>query len=456
MPSPLATKLRNPKKEDRMTSRIEYQISGTHRRAVIGALAAGTVLLSVAMAARAQQGPSYSVLYTFTGGTDGANPYRQGHPLLDKEGNLYGTTSAGGDLSACFGSGCGVVFKVDPAGNETVLYTFTGGADGGQSFAGLIRDEEGNLYGTTVGGGAAGVVFRLDPTGKETVLWGFSGGADGNTPYAGVVRDKEGNLYGTTIGGGASGAGVVFTLDPTDKETVLHSFTGGADGSAPTAGLVRDKEGNLYGTASAGGDLSCSSGFGSGCGVVFKLDPAGKETVLYTFTAGPDGESPSADLVRDKEGNLYGTAAVGGNCFFCGTVFKLDPTGKFTLLHSFTGGADGLSPVAPLIRDKKGNLYGTTFFGGDLSCGCGVVFKLDPTGNETVLYTFTGAADGGNPWGLAQDKEGNLYGTTYIGGDLSGCGGLGCGVVFKLTLCDSGDRRNNEGCDEDHEGNDSR
>src|SRR6266568_2687315 len=259
-----------------------------------------------------------------------------------------------------------------------------------------------------------------------SVLYSFTV-ADGDDPKPGLVRDKEGNLYGTTFGGGTSGGGIVFKLDTADTETVLHSFSG-PDGANPAGGLVRDKEGNLYGTTFGGGLLNC---FGAGCGVVFKLDTTNTETVLHSFT-GPDGAFPEAGLVRDKMGNFYGTTS-GGGPSRSGTVFKLDTTGAETVLHSFTGGADGANPVAGLVRDKEGNLYGTTVQGGNLSCnaapsGCGVVFKIDTTGTETVLHSFTGGADGAILYGgLVRDKAGNLYGTTSNGG------ASGVGTVFKIT-----------------------
>jgi uncharacterized repeat protein (TIGR03803 family) len=251
----------------------------------------------------------------------------------------------------------------------------------------VIRDSVGNLYGTTGGGGTFGfgTVFKLDTSGKETVLYSFTGGADGEFPEAGLVRDVAGNLYSTTIFGGTSGncnggCGTVFKLDTTGKETVLYSFRNG-DGAYPNS-VIRDSAGNLYGTTYGGGPPSFC--FGSGCGVVFKVDTTGKETVLYTFTGGADGANPYAGLVRDAKGNLYGTTSYGGDMAACkggcGVVFKLDKTGKETVLHRFMG-ADGASPYAGLVRDAKGNIYGTTFTGGDLTCvvyvgGCGVVFKL--------------------------------------------------------------------------------
>jgi uncharacterized repeat protein (TIGR03803 family) len=337
-----------------------------------------------------------------------------------------------------------------------VLHSFDN-ADGATPYAGLIRDGAGNLYGTTSNGGAnnAGVVFKVSPTGTETILYSFSGGADGENPYAGLVRDAAGNLYGTTAFGGAQcqegglvpgTCGVVFELSPEGAETVLHAFAGHpTDGAAPNGDLIRVAGGNLYGTTANGGAFSpCSQGFFRACGTVFKLGPTGTESVLYNFTGGPDGGNPLAGLIQDAAGNLYGTTVAGGVgsklcAGGCGTVFKVAPSGTETVLYSFTGGADGGQPTAGLISEAAGNLYGTTYGGGRSGAcfagggSCGVVFKLSPTGTYTVLHSFTGGADGGNPdAGLIQDAAGNLYGTTYGGGASS------LGVVFELIRCDSG------------------
>jgi uncharacterized repeat protein (TIGR03803 family) len=209
------------------------------------------------------------------------------------------------------------VFKIDGAGNYTVLYSFTGGVDGGSPLAGLIFDSKGNLYGTTIGGGAlsAGVVFKVDTSGNETVLYSFTGGADGGFPFGGVVLDSKGNLYGTTNGGGASGAGVVFKIDKSGSETVLYSFTGGNDGAYPLwVTLARDAAGNLYGTTVGGGT--------SNAGVVFKVDTSGNETVLYSFTGGDDGGNPRVGVTLGPDGNLYGTADSGG-ASSAGAVFEI-------------------------------------------------------------------------------------------------------------------------------------
>jgi uncharacterized repeat protein (TIGR03803 family) len=232
--------------------------------------------------------------------------------IRDSAGNIYGTTQTGGT------AGAGVVFKVNAAGEETVLYSFTGGSDGGFPYGGVVQDSSGNLYGTTNGGGTAGfgVVFKLDTAGNETVLYSFAGGADGGLPYSGVIRDSAGNLYGTAQFGGTAYAGVVYKLDTAGQESVLYSFTGGADGGQPYAGVIRDSAGNLYGTTIGGG--------AAGAGVVYELDTVGQETVLYSFTGGADGGQPYAGVIRDSAGNLYGTTNSGGK-ESSGVVFKLVP-----------------------------------------------------------------------------------------------------------------------------------
>jgi uncharacterized repeat protein (TIGR03803 family) len=326
-----------------------------------GAFASGTVF-EISAAGKEK------VLYSFAGtGGDGAFPY-YGTLARDSAGNLYGTTNSGGIFSQTCLFGCGTVFKVAASGKETVLHRFTGtGGDTSQPFAGVVRDGSGNLYGTTLFTGF-GAIYEVDRTGKETILYNFTGGADGGTPFGNLLLDAHGNLYGTTSSGGSSFAGTVFMVDPkTGAETVLYTFTGSGDGNSPEAGLIRDANGNLYGTTVAGGS--------SFAGTVFKLDASGTETVLYNFTGGADGGNPSwASLLRDSAGNLYGTTPVGGSSGF-GVVFKLDPTGKFTVLHSFSG-HDGKIPYGTLVRDKAGNLYGTTYEGGRY--GGGVLFKIAP------------------------------------------------------------------------------
>jgi len=362
------------------------------------------------------------VLVTF----NGANGSHPGAGVIrDSEGNLYGTTESGGT------GGVGVVYKLDKTG-QTVLYSFPQVA-GGPS--GVIGDSDCNLYGTAEYGGTGdqGVVFELDATGQYTVLYGFTGGADGGDPSSGVIRDSDGNLYGTTGIGGQANAGVVYKLEPAGQETVLYSFTGGTDGAIPQGGLILDPAGNLYGTTYAGGT--------AGKGVVFKVSAAGGETVLYNFTGGTDGANPSAGVIRDSAGNLYGTTVGGGlsgACYpnGCGVVYKLDTAGNQTVLHTFgESDADGIEPHAGVVRDSAGNLYGTTYYGGPTYPYPGVVYKLDAAGEETILYTFTGGDDGGNPnAGVTVDSAGNLYGTTEGGGITTQGGEISFGVVYKLDL----------------------
>jgi len=414
-------------------------------------------VIPVGLVAQQQQVATFTVLYAFPVSTDGAGPVVS---FGDNAGNLYGAASRGGPLicfnhqcfPACQGLGCGVIFKLDMAGNETVLHDFTG-ADGRYPSV-LLRDTAGDLYGTTFlggstgcGGNGCGVIFKLDTTGKETILHNFGASAGGWFPSGTLLRDSAGNFYGTTVeggdlachDGGGTGCGVVFKLNTAGKETVLHTFSG-ADGAVPTAGLVADNLGNLYGTTVAGGDLTCPSGDPAlvGCGVVFKLDSTGRETVLHRFTGSVGGGYP-VSLLRDTAGNLYGMTHSGGSTVCpggCGLVFKLTTTGTETVLHRFIG-VDGRAPFGGLLRDAAGNLYGTTSFGGQACskapAGCGVVFKLDAKGKETVIHRLTGGADGWYPVaGLFQDAAGNVYGTTSYGGRLTCSNGTGCGVIFKL------------------------
>jgi len=317
-----------------------------------------------------------------------------------------------------------------------VLYRFTGGTDGSQPFAGLILDTSGNLYGTTPQGGAFGngVVFKLtknsDGSWTESVLHAFAGGTDGATPYAEVTFDTSGNLYGTTQYGGASSAGTVFQLAPnsdgTWTERVLYSFTGGSDGANPFSGVIFDGGGNLYGTTYYGG--------ASGAGVVYKLTPNSDgtwiERVLHTFTGGLDGMIPSGTLVFDPMGRLYGVAqGVNGDY---GNVFKLTlgANGKWSdqVLYVFQGDQDGAYPVGGVVLDTAGNLYGTTNAGFNTRGGAGQLFKLVRGMWPKYAYLFGGPPqDGGNSTApVVFDAAGNLYGTAYDGWGI-GC----CGVVFE-------------------------
>ena len=352
-----------------------------------------------------------TVLYNFVGGPGGYAPLAG--VIEDEAGTVYGTTERGGPADV------GVVYEINSDGARA-LHRFTGGADGAKPQAGVIRDSAGNLYGTTPAGGLAdaGVVYTLDTTGRETVLYSFTDGADGAYPQAGVIRDAEGNLYGTTLEGGANNLGCVYKLDSTGNETVLYSFKGSPDGRYPSGAVVRDRDGNLFGTTQFGGAIWDAR-------TVYKLDPAGNETILHRFGDDGDGASPIAGLVLDAVGNLYGTTPYGGRSLV-GVVYKVDVHGNETVLHSFSFGGDGAVPAGSIILDAKGNLYGATSKGG--AFGQGTVFTLDPAGDESVIYSFTGGADGSSPQaGVFLDTTGNLTGTNVFRDRLVS------GVVFKLT-----------------------
>jgi uncharacterized repeat protein (TIGR03803 family) len=414
------------------------------------ALGIALLPLMVALPATAQ---SYSILHTFGGlaDQDGWSPF--GGLIADSSGNFYGTTQYGGALSGD-GFGYGTVYELPANGGEKVLYYFTGTTDGATPTGALIADSAGNLYGTAETGGdlkcgvqtgGCGVVFKLSPQGTETVLYTFTGRGDGAYPAGGLIRDAAGNLYGTATQGGRTGrscfqvgCGVVFMLNPAGQETILHTFTGPPDGQTPMGSLVQDAAGNLYGTTLQGGAGCRTSAYG--CGTVYKLDPNGNVTILYSFTQESDGGSPQSGLLLDPAGNLYGTTTNGGanlscrlgNTTGCGVVFKVDPSGNETVLYTFPGGAAGAVPFASLVRDPKGNLYGAAAAGGSFSGfyagGCGVVFKLTPTGYATVLHSFQ-LTDGCGPLANLLTYNGYLYGTTG-GGGVNGASSFG--VVFQL------------------------
>jgi uncharacterized repeat protein (TIGR03803 family) len=358
-----------------------------------------TVVLVLAALAPAQ---TFTDLYNFTG-SSGAWSYTG--LVEDNIGNLYGTTLYGGS------SNYGVVFEVSSSGTATVLYNFTGSTDGGYPFAPVIRDSQGNLYGTTETGGTAscGVVFKVDTAGNETVLYSFAGGpTDGCYPYQGLVMDKKGNLYGTTSAGGVYGWGAVYKLTPQGKETMLHSFGAASDGEYPYYGhLLIDGAGNLYGITLFGGS--------SYEGVLYKLTPKGKETVLHSFAGGSsDGCWPYGSVTIDKAGNLYGTTEFCGSSDH-GTVWKVSPDGTETILHNFAGGkSDGCEPIAGVVLDSKGNLYGNTQL-----CGAwnyGTVWRLSTKGKLKLLHSFA-YSDGAFPIGeLLRTATGELFGTTNAGG----------------------------------------
>jgi uncharacterized repeat protein (TIGR03803 family) len=409
----------------------------THRRVKGAALVLAILaVVVVATGSAKSQTYSYSVLHEFTGVPDGSDP--NADLVLDAQRNLYGTTPYGGsgNCNDEFGTvGCGTVFKVDTTGNETVLHSFTGtDGDGAFPTGGLVLDAQGNLYGTTSSGGTfgGGTVFKMTSTGGETVIYSFGSQAgDGGGP-TGLVLDAEGNFYGTTAAGGRSVYGTVFKVDPAGNETVLYSFTGiGGDGAEPLAGVVLDAQGNLYGTTLYGGDDTCKPPLG--CGTVFKVDTTGNESVLHRFESVPDGEDPRAGLVLDAEGNLYGTTYYGGNTNRyrgngLGTVFKVDTNGIETVLYRFC--------QLPSCKDGGFPLAGLVIDAQGNLYGTtsypGTAFILDTSGTETVLHRFPKDFPSA---GVLRDGAGNLYGTNAAGGDLActyNINFIGCGTIFDL------------------------
>lgn len=381
-------------------------------------------------------------LYRFTGFPNGSRP--EGRVIADSAGNFYGTTSFGGQYNR------GSIYELPTTGVEKILYSFTGGADGASPMGNLLIDNDGNLFGTTSGGGnlvcstgfGCGTIFKLTPAGKLITLYTFTGQADGARPIAGLLRSVDGTFYGTTELGGSTdglcgddtanqGCGVVFKFKP-NSYTVLHTFTGAPDGRWPLAPVTVDSNGNLYGTTLYGGSQAgqsfCST---TGCGAVFKIDPDGNETILHAFGTATDGAFPqNGQVTLDGNGNIYGVTANGGTGGF-GVVYSLAPTGNESVLYNFTGQTDGGAPIGGLVRDGRGALYGTTAVGGRFggaacgSRGCGVVFKITTAGNEVVLGRFGTSGNGNDPnTDLFLYKQ-MLYGTADHGGN-------GLGVVFTI------------------------
>ena len=401
---------------------------------------------------------TYKILYAF----DDQSKLRAGSTIVqDKMGNIYGASWDSPRM--CSSGPCGAIYKISPTGKEGALYEFKGRPDGFYP-VGIAIDANGTLYGTTLEGGTSafqycnygcGTVFSLTASGKETVLHSFQGSPllrtfhgptnDGILPQSGVVVYLGGGvLYGTTqLGGdygsyGLPGDGTIYQI--TDHfVTILHNFTEGLDGGLPSAGLLLVGA-TLYGTAQFGGFGPCVTTYGPGCGTVFKYDANGL-TTLYQFQGGADGASPAGTLITDNAGNLYGTTVLGGdlNCNLtfgippgCGVVFKVTPSGQEITLYTFTGSADGTWPSSALVMDAAGNLYGTAYFGGDLKCnsgnygiGCGTIFKIDLSGNFSVVHTFKGP-DGAFPMAIIAG-DGKLLGVTNAGGPANR------GVVYELT-----------------------
>lgn len=448
--------------------------SKTNFRAIRGSKLGRYILASaisgaLALTAVAASAQTLTTLYSFSGGSSGNLP--EAGVVADGSGNLYGTTLFGGNVNACVnlspGGGCGLVFKLTRPSSSggawaaNVLYSFSG-SDGEQPTGNLTFDPSGNLFGATTGGGngggscgSCGVTFEINPSGAESTLHAFTGGSDGSFPLGGLTIDSSLNLYGTTQSGGASSGGTVFELVNSagnySTKKVLYSFVDSGmfpnladSGYVPAGSLTIDTSGNIFGVTTGGGDMSATCFGAAGCGVVFELvNSSGNytEKVLYAFQGGADGFQAETGVIEDASGNLFGTTQAGGdmsacNGNGCGVVFELvNSSGNYTYktLYTFTGGADGANPLAGLIEDASGNLYGTTVQGGDLDIcypvGCGVVFKVAQSGAETILYTFIPVSDGGYApiSNLIADATGNLYGTTVAGGTGN------YGTVFELS-----------------------
>jgi uncharacterized repeat protein (TIGR03803 family) len=411
-------------------------LSRSPRLAIFGLVLAFVITTAVSLGAQ-----SYTVLHTFTGQGDGNQPYST--LVMDRAGNLYGTTSE-------IGGGAGTVFQLKKSGDNwtlKTLYTFSG-TNGQQPYGGVTFGPDGALYGLTYQGGthSLGTVYRLTPQASLcksvscpwvlATLHDFRAQGDGSLPYFVVpFFDTAGNMFGTTANGGINGEGAVFELTGSGgnwTESVIHSFDSFTEGAAPPSGLVADAAGNLYGTLEAS-----PNGFGA----VYKLTRSNgwAFSILHQFTSDPDGVQPVGALLLDPAGNLYGTTKSGGG-HESGNVYEISPSGSgwtFTMLYSFVGPQDG-GPQGPLTIDAAGNLYGTVVSGG--ANGYGSVFKLMPVQGGwtyTSLHDFT-RSDGAAPYGgVILDPSGHIYGTAAYGGqngqNCSGPGGVGCGVVFEIT-----------------------
>ena len=409
--------------------------------------------LSLSGAALAQTW-NYELIHAF-----GKVGQPQGGLIQATDGYFYGTTSAGGTR------GVGTVFKMDSVGNVTTLHSFNG-ADGASPWAALVEAGDGSFYGTTsVGGAGVGTVFKIDPSGNFTTLHSFSSGSDGEYPYAALIQTSNGDFYGTTSGSiqsGSGNCGTVFRMDTSGKVVTLHTF--GPEGCQPRAALIQATDGDFYGTTQYAGN---------GYGTVFKMNSLGNVTTLHSFD-GNDGLFPSAALIQASDGNFYGTtsdsvfkmsssgdvtvlhslswtdgwnlsaliqaidgkfygtAREGGSstdCFgsqagACGTIFKVDSSGNFALLHTFNK-ADGASPGAALIQTGDEHFYGTTAGGG--GGGSGTIFQMDSSGNLVTLRSFQDSAGANPQTALLQALDGQFYGTTF---DWAGPGASG--AAFKM------------------------
>jgi uncharacterized repeat protein (TIGR03803 family) len=360
----------------------------------------------------------YTTLHSFSAGTntDGGGP--EAALIEGASGEFYGTASFGGT------NGGGIVFKITSAKAFTPLYSFTD-ADGQSPMAAIIAGGDGSFYGTTsqgaLGGGGGyrggGTVFKITPAGDLHTIYRFAPSPYGGSPYAALIEDSDGNFYGTCLGG-TSDAGAVFKITPAGDFTRLYNFTGDLDGDLPQAALAKGSDGNFYGTTSQGG--------ANNNGTLFKITPAGSFGLVYSFTGGADGAAPQAPLVLGSDGSLYGVATSGGTgTANNGTAFKLTSAGIVVPLHTFLA-AEGIFPVGALLQGADTNFYGTAEFGAGSVIG--TVFKMSPSGTVRKLYGFAGMPDGASPAAaLISGSDGALYGTTEYGGTND------AGTIFKIT-----------------------
>ncbi len=374
-------------------------------------------LLMVVLAATSAHA-QYSVLYNFGSKSgDPANPSFTGIVAQGRDGNLYTTAPQGGSM------GDGGVFKITPSGTLNVLYSFDV-THGSAPQGGVTLAADGNFYGTTCAGGTSGsgTVFKITPSGSLTVLHNFTGGSDGQCPYGPPIQGTDGNFYGTTNGGGA-GFGVVYKMTSSGVLTTLYEFDL-THGLQPFAPLVQGTDGNFYGTTASGGNN------GSDAGVVFRITPAGKLTVLYNFDGGTHGGLPFGPLVQGSDGNFYGTTL--SSTGPTGVVFKITSTGTFTVLHTMNGTTDGENPYAGLVQATDGNFYGVNSGGG--SQGVGTIFKMSPKGSYSVLYNFDGTTGSTPDVTPVQHTNGVVYGDTRSGGTGNvTCSAGTCGVFYSLS-----------------------
>ena len=418
-----------------MQCRIRSQVlSLTRPHSAASSLALAFALLLGTLVAHPVHAQTFTSLYSFPGGTAGANPGTN-NLTVASNGWLLGATQQGGNSGCGSSTGCGVIYSLSPTGNQTVLHAFAGSiADDGDSPNGVAVDaSSGAVYGTTSSGGIAtsacsngcGTVFKIVGD-KETVMYSFSGSPDADLPIGKPILDDAGNLFTETFYGAGSpgnpGLGTVAEWSTAGHESLFHRFMPSSDGTNPNGGFVRDSASNFYGTTTYGGTGSCNNGFLPGCGVVFKIDTTGNETVLHDFTGGQDGQYPQS-LIIDSAGNLYGITNYNGY----GDIFEIDASGNFSVLYNGPSAAQ----ITGIILGPNGGFYGTAGgFNSSCSSNCGIVFQMTPGTNGTwaikTLHKFNGA-DGIEPDSLV--RQGNvLYGTTFLGGTSN------LGTVFKITL----------------------